>query len=188
MPAEQFECKELQASLQPLNETKSTYSYEIVPLPLNCILKYTKNKLTRTRSASDRTNFIPPFVTISYFHKPHEALKITGKEKQQNPFAYAAKRKLNISELLRFRNGSIKLPPRAKLTLVASSFSTEIQNRKFSSCGLSHIKKHYTIQGPSDTQSRSKPWRSVLLFSHLKEKEVMYLPIDKKALQKVRKI
>lgn len=114
--------------LQPLNETKLTHPYEIVPFPLNCKLKYTKNKLTRTRSASDRTNFIPPFATISHLHKTHEALKRTGKEKQENPFAYVAKRKLNISESLRLRNASIKLPPRAKLTLVATatSFSTEI--------------------------------------------------------------
>lgn len=159
-----------------------------MPFPLNCKLKYTKNKLTRTTSGSDRTNFIPPFATISHFHKPHEALKRAGRQ-QESPFAYGAKRKLNISESLRFRNASVKLPPRAKLTLVAteSSFSTEIWNRKFSSCGLSHVKEHYTLQGPSDTQSRSKSWWSVLLFSYLKEKEVMYLPIDKQALQKGKK-
>lgn len=84
---------------------------------------------------------------MSHFHKPYEALERTGKEKQENPFAYVAKRKLNMSASLRFRNTSIKLPPRAKLTLVAteSLFSTEIRIRKFSRCGLSHIKEHYAL-------------------------------------------
>lgn len=118
--------------------------------------EYTKNKLTRTSSASDRKK---NYYSFYNFHKPLETLKITKKEKQENVFAYVAERKLNSSESLRFRNASIKLPPRANLILVAtkSSFSTGIWNRKFSSCDLSHKKEHYTLQGPSDAQSGSKP-------------------------------
>lgn len=71
MPAEQFEtttldavflpsqhfscmqrqCKELQASLQTLSEAKLSHPYKTVSFPLNCMLKCTKDKLTRTESA-----------------------------------------------------------------------------------------------------------------------------------------
>lgn len=129
----QHQCKDLQASLQALNNAKLTHPYEIVPFPPNCKLKFTKNKLAGTRSASDKTNFTPPLVTIICFHKPHEALKRTGKETQENSFTCVTKRKLNISELLRISNASFKLPPRAQLTLVAigSLISTEMWNRSF---------------------------------------------------------
>lgn len=56
--------------------------------------EYTKNKLTRTSSASDKKKNS----SFCNFHKPHEALKRTKKEKQENAFAYVAEGKLNSSE------------------------------------------------------------------------------------------